>query len=356
MSSRSWTVGLALALSAAGLGAAAALTVHPGTAAAEPPHPTCGQTMVVVEWHDAKNAPTKGLSAQCADPGSSPFEALKNAQLSPITQVESAVGTILCSILDSPATSCDQLPDKAAWTYWYVDPDSHQWRGPYTSPPSTTRADPPPSNASGGPGGATGPQPSTAPPVEDWVYQSDYPDHTVKPAYYVQGTPPSSTSSTTAPSGPVPSAHPTPSSTSAPSTSATPRGTGPSLPAGVPHRRHSHATHRPHRKSADPTVPSSSNAATSTTTVDHADGFVPPQISIPQLPQVSPPDRWWIAADRSPGARMTREGQASKTAWATAAPGNDSAHRLAWSTGLGSVAVVLLGIGITSQLRRRRSG
>jgi hypothetical protein len=351
MPRRSWTAGLAGVLGVVSAGAAVALTVHPGAAGAEP-NPSCDKTTVVVEWHDAQNAPTKGLSAKCADPGSNPFDALKNADLSPITQVESAVGTILCAILNVPATSCDQLPANSAWTYWYVDPNTHQWQGPYTSPPGTSASDPSPSSGSGGPGAGTGPQPTPAPPVEDWVYQSDYPDHTVKPAYYVQGAPPTSAPSTTASSGPQPSTGPAPSGTAVPSIPTESRGIAPSLPAGVPHSHHSRAAHRSPAKSA---APSAHSSAATTTSIDRADGFDPPQLTEPRLPDVSPPDQWWIAADRS-GTTMTREGQASKTAWATAAPSNSSAHRLAWSTGLGSAAVVLLGIGITAQLRRRRSG
>lgn len=330
-------------------GAAAALAIHPGAAGAEPSQ-ACDQTMVVVEWHGAQNAPDKDLSAQCADPGGNPFDALKNAKLSPITQVESAVGTILCSILNVPAASCDNLPPHAAWTYWYIDPGTHQWQGPYTSPPDTSSAAPSPSGAAGKPGAATGPQPTAAPPVEDWVYQSNYPDHTVKPAYYTQGSPPSSAPSASASSNPQPTL--APSNPTVPSIPPTPRGTGPSLPAGVPHSHHSHTAHRSHSKSPRPAAHSS--AATTTGPVDRADGFTPSRMTLPELPNVSPPDQWWIAADRS-AAALTREGQASKTAWATAEPADDPTHRLAWSTGLGSAAVVLLGIGITAQLRRRRS-
>lgn len=348
MPRRSWTLVLAAALGAAIAGAALALAAHPGTAAAAPSR-TCDQTVVVVEWHQA--APDKGLSTRCANPGSNPFDALQNANLSPVTKVESAVGTILCSILDVPAASCKQLPPHAAWTYWYVDPATREWSGPYESPPDTTAATTPSSAPAGGPGAVTGPQPSPAPPVEDWVYQSDYPAHVVKPAYDAQGTSPSATPSTTsaAPS-PAPSPDPAPSTTPAPSDS---RGVAPSLPAGIPTR--SAAVRHAHPKSPRSTTRPAPQQ-TSTNAVDRAERYVPPQYHLPRLPDVSPPDQWWIAADRSGAATMTREGQASNTAWATAAPGHDSSHRVAWSSGLGAVAVVLLGIGVGAQLRRRRSG
>jgi len=72
------------------------------------------------------------------------------------------------------------------------------------------------------------------------------------------------------------------------------------------------------------------------------------------------PSQWWIAADRrnkSTGSTdLARGGQTPRmSAAAATTPGAGSSHRLAWSTGLGSAAVVLLGIGILAQLRRRRS-
>ena len=364
------------------LGGAAMGIATGGPSGADPAPPTCAQTMVVVEWHNATNAPTTGdgMSKQCTDPGTDPFDALKNAQFNPITQVENAVGTILCAILNAPATKCDELPPKAAWTYWYVDPAGHDWHGPYQTPP--TSAGSAGSSGSGGQPAAaqpaahgqaaagSGTDPSTAPAVEDWVYQSDYPAQTDKPAYFVDGNPPTSAPPTTPTSGsPTPTGQPT-------GTAPAPSGSRPVLPAPPPPhsgtttsggnssdrpqpgRTHSHSG--THTDVADgPANNSTGSRSTSGWSVatSGADGGVAGSGAAgTQLPA-----QWWIAADRptggNGGADLAREGQAPRmSAAAATSPGGGSSHRLAWSTGLGSAALILLGLGIFAQLRRRRTG
>jgi hypothetical protein len=362
-------------------GALAATTAFAAAAvpadAAPPPAQGCSDTLVVVEWRDAPNSPAadNGISGGCGAADPNPVDVLQNAGFSPIFEdLGSTVQSVLCAIYLSPGADCKGMPAGAYWSYWVVDPQTQQWEEqPYDTGAATPDSGHPMAHAArtqrvqpgaGSPRiqpGASSPrvQPAgsaSAPPIEDWVYQSDHgagkPD--VPPAYPATGTAPSSP--TASPSGPT--ADPTSTDSGAPTTTPSPR-----LPSVLPSARlprvRPTTTTAPTGSAPAPRHSQASAHNVPTAPRDQSSGgdayvAAPPVAATssgPDLPGAPIPSTWSLSPSGTPPTDLTRAGRASRTAWAT----GDSAHRVAWSTGLGIAAVALLGVGVVAQLRRRRA-
>lgn len=331
---------------------AATLAVPTATLATPPPTQGCSDTLVVVEWRDAPNSPPadKGISGGCGAADPNPIDVLQHAGFSPM--FETLTSKILCAIYLSPGAQCKGMPTNAYWSYWVVNPQSHDWEEQSYDTGDTTPTSPHPAPNAVHPAAA-----AAAPPVEDWVYQSDHvagkPD--VPPAYPASGTPPTS-SPTSPPASYAPSTAPTtrPARTGAPAPTVRITSERPSLPptARLPQVRHTAtASHTDSSPSPDHT------AATTSALSDGADGDyvaappIAPSTSDPNLPGAPIPGTWALSPSGQPPTDLAQAGRASKAAWAT----GDSAHRVAWSTGLGIAAAALLGVGVAAQLRRRRT-